>query len=117
MSNPQKYGPDFRERAVRLVFESRQPEESVKQAAYRVGTNLGANPGTVYNWAKAARTKPSSVSSPDSDPVARLAEVEAENAELRRANEILRLASTFFAAELDGQTVHSGATRRKKSLR
>ncbi len=105
MSNPHKYGPDFRERAVRLVFESRQPEESVKQAAYRVGTNLGANPGTVYNWAKAARTRPSSVPRTDSDPLARLAQVEAENAELRRANEILRLASTFFAAELNRSAV------------
>ncbi len=117
MNSPQKYEPEFSERAVRLVIESRQPEESAKQAAYRVGTNLGANPGTVYNWAKAARSRPASVPSTDSDPLARLAQVEAENAELRRANEILRLASTFFAAELDGQTVPSGVTRRMKSLR
>ncbi len=74
-------------------------------ALKRVAEKLGINPETLRNWVIAVEADTDSGSAAGKgtagDEAARLAELERENRELRRANEILRRASAFFAAELD----------------
>ena len=74
-----------------------------KSACQRVGEQLGIPGATLRNWFRsgvAGARSPRAVVVP-ADPVARVAELEKENRELRRANAILKSASAFFAAELD----------------
>jgi len=105
MSAPRKYDQEFRERAVRLYRERLQQRDDSKLAARRrVGVLLDVNPATLRNWVEDAE-RSEGVRSPAPSRVVESEEVRAlrrENAELRRANEILRTASAFFAqAELD----------------
>ena len=105
MSAPRKYDQEFRERAVRLYRERLQQRDDSKLAARRrVGVLLDVNPATLRNWVEDAE-RSEAVRSPAPSRVVESEEVRAlrrENAELRRANEILRTASAFFAqAELD----------------
>jgi transposase len=101
MAAPRKYPDELRDRAVRLVLDVKDDAGSVSAACTRVGEQLGINPDTLRGWVKQveidAGTRPG-VSTVDS---ARVKALEKENAELRRANAILRTASAFFAAELD----------------
>jgi transposase len=105
MSAPRKFDQEFRERAVRLYRERRQQHDDSKLAARRqVGVLLDLNPATLRNWVEDAE-RADGVRAPARSRVVESEEVRAlrrENAELRRANEILRTASAFFAqAELD----------------
>jgi|SRR4051812_32189055 transposase len=105
MSAPRKYDQEFRERAVRLYRERlEQHDESKLRARRQVGVLLDLNPATLRNWVEDAE-RAGGVRAPASARVAESEEVRAlrrENAELRRANEILKTASAFFAqAELD----------------
>ena len=105
MSAPRKYDREFWERAVRLYRERLQQHDDSKLAARRhVGVLLDLNPATLRNWVEDAE-RSEGVRSPAPSRVVESEEVRAlrrENAELRRANEILRTASAFFAqAELD----------------
>ena len=101
MSAPRKYPDELRDRAVRLVMDMKDDGGSVSSACTRVGEQLGINADTLRGWVKQveidAGIRPG-VSTADS---ARIKALEKENAELRRANAILRTASAFFAAELD----------------
>ncbi len=99
-----KYDQETRDRAVRMYQERRRdvPEESAIQARRRVGELLDIKPDTLRGWIERveidAGERPGVPSSVD----ARIKQLERENAELRRANEILKTASAFFAqAELD----------------
>lgn len=95
MSRPSKYSPEFRERAVRLARES---QNSISQVA----RDLGMHPETLRIWVRQDEAD-------DGSRADRLASAEREeltslrreNRELRRANEILKAASVFFARELD----------------
>jgi transposase len=101
MAAPRKYPDELRERAVRLVLDVKDDAGSVSAACTRVGEQLGINADTLRGWVKQAEIDSGArpgVSSADS---ARMRALEKENAELRRANAILRTASAFFAAELD----------------
>ena len=86
---------------MRLVLDVTDDAGSVSAACTRVGEQLGINADTLRGWVKQAEidagVRPG-VSTADS---ARIKALEKENAELRRANAILRTASAFFAAELD----------------
>ena len=104
MPAPRKYDQETRDRAVRMFQERRRdvPEESAIQARRRVGELLDIKPDTLRGWIERveidAGERPGIPSSVD----ARIKQLERENAELRRANEILKTASAFFAqAELD----------------
>jgi transposase len=101
MAAPRKYPEELRDRAVRLVLDVKDDAGSVSAACTRVGEQLGINADTLRGWVKQveidAGARPG-VSTADS---ARIRALEKENAELRRANAILRTASAFFAAELD----------------
>ncbi len=103
MPAPRKYPNELRERAVRLVAESREQDSglSLNQAVIRIGQRTGVNADTLRGWVKQAainRGERPGVTTADG---ARIKELERENHELKRANEILLAASSFFARELD----------------
>ena len=97
-----RYPVELRERAVRMVAEIRDEQESEWAAMTRVAELLGVGtPETVRKWVRQAEVDVGSrlgVTTEDSVEVKRL---KGENAELKRANAILKAASAFFAAELD----------------
>ena len=97
-----KYPDELRERAVRLVREVKsEPGASGKGACRRVGEQLGISAETLRGWVNRAEIDDGERSGVTSDTATRLAELECENRELRRANAILKSESAFFAAELD----------------
>lgn len=98
-----KYPPELRERAMRLVHEARKedPDLSVHQAVIRIGQRVGVNPDTLRGWVKQAQIDAGERPGTTTDDAQRIKQLEAEVRELKRANEILLAASSFFARELD----------------
>jgi transposase len=101
MAAPRKYPEELRERAVRLAVEARRDPVTRSGALRRIGEQLGINPETLRNWVTQAEIDEGHRPGTTTDDAARLAKLERENRELRRANAILKSASAFFAAELD----------------
>ena len=104
MSAPRKYPEEVRERAVRLVrdlVEDSDGDLSVTTACRRVGEQLGINTDTLRGWVKQAQVDAGQEPGLSTGERARIASLEREVRELRRANAILKTASAFFAAELD----------------
>lgn len=102
MAAPRKYGDELRERATWMAVEARQNPETKAGAIKRISDRLGMHPETLRNWVRQAEIDGGVRAGATTDDVKRLAELEQENRELKRANEILRTASAFFAAaELD----------------
>jgi transposase len=102
MAAPRKYPDELRERAIRLAVDARRDPATRSGALRRVGEQLGINPETLRNWVQQAEIDDGHRPGVTSEEARRIAELERENRELRRANEILRTASAFFAsAELD----------------
>ena len=103
MASGRKYPQELRERAVRLVVEARaeDPELSLQQAVLRIGPRVGVDPDTLRGWVSRIRSTPASGRASTSAEAARIRELEREVNELKRANEILLAASSFFARELD----------------
>ena len=102
MAAPRKYPDELRERATRMAVELRADPASKQGAIARVAEQLGMHPETLRNWVRQAEidggVRPGTMTS-DAE---RLAQLERENRELRRANEILKTSAAFFAAaELD----------------
>ena len=97
-----RYSPEVRERAVRLVREQ-APEHGSQWGAIRsIAEKIGCSGETLRNWLRQAERDAGERSGLTTDDRHRLGELERENRELRRANEILRKASAYFAqAELD----------------
>jgi transposase len=102
MSRASKFSLEVRERAVRLVYEQRAEHASQWAAVVSVAGKIGCTAQTLQNWVRRHERdagKPEGAPSTDAE---RLRQLERENRELKRANEILKLASAFFAqAELD----------------
>ena len=88
---------------MRLVQEARKedPELSVNQAVIRIGQRVGVNPDTLRGWVKQAQIDAGERPGTTTDDAAKIKQLEAEVRELKRANEILFAASSFFARELD----------------
>jgi transposase len=104
MPASRKYPDEMRERAARLVRErvADTPGLSVTRACRLVGEQLGINADTLRNWVKQGRIDDGEIPGTTTADARRIAELEKENRELRRANTILRQASAYFAqAELD----------------
>ena len=98
----QKFSPEVRERAVRLVREARGEHPSEWAAICANAAKLGSTAETLRKWLRQAERGGGKGAAPATDDRQRLKDLERENRELRRANEILRKASAFFAAaELD----------------
>jgi transposase-like protein len=99
-----RYAPEVRERAVRLVFEHQHEHASQWAAIVSVAAKVGCTPETLRGWVRQSEVNEGRRPGLRSDERERLKELERENRELRRANEILKSASLFFATELDGRT-------------
>ena len=97
-----KYTPEFRERGVRL-YRDQRPDYASDNAAYKaIASKLGCSPDTLRAWCVQAARDAGERDGMTSEEKARLKALERENKELRRANEILKKASAYFAqAELD----------------
>jgi transposase-like protein len=100
MKTSKRYPPELRERAVRLVFEHEAQYESQWAAIESIAPKIGCTTETLRRWVRQSERDAGRRAGVTSDERERLKALERENAELRRANEILRKA--FFAqAELD----------------
>jgi len=91
----------MRERAVRMVFEHQDQYDSQWAAISSVATKLGMTPETLRKWVRRAEIDEGQRPGLTTTERERLKELEKENKELRRANEILKAAAAFFGAELD----------------
>jgi transposase len=101
MPTPRKYPFELRERAVRMVFEVRQQTGERIGAIARVADQLGINRESLRNWVRQAEVDGGQRPGVTTAEQRRIAELEREVRELRRANEILKAASAYLAAELD----------------
>ena len=97
-----KFSPEVRERAVRLVQEHRGEYPSLWAAVESIAPKIGCVPQTLLEWVKRAEIDAGARPGTTTAEAQRIKDLERENKELRRANEILKTASAFFAqAELD----------------
>ena len=102
MSRPTKFSPEVQERAVRLVLEHQGEHESQWAAIRSVASKIGCTPESLRRWVRRAEVDQGKRPGVSSAEAQRVKELEREVKELRRANEILKVASAFFAqAELD----------------
>ena len=101
MSKATRYPPELRERAIRLVREHRDDHSSEWAAIQSIAGKLGMSPETLRLWVRRDAVDHGRRPGVTSVERERIGELERENRELRRANEILKAASAFFARELD----------------
>src|SRR4029450_2544459 len=105
MSRSSKFSPEMQERAVRMVEESRGEHESQWAAIRSVAAKLGCTTETLRRWVRQAEIDQGKRAGVPSSDAERILQLERENRELRKANEILKVASAFFAqAELARRT-------------
>jgi len=102
MKNQIRYSPEVKERAVRMVFEHEKEYSSQWAAISSIAPKIGCTPETLRTWIRQAERNQGIRPGMTSAERDRMKELERENRELRRANEIIRKAAAFFAqAELD----------------
>src|SRR4030095_10953365 len=102
MKTVPKYSPEVRERAVRMVFEHQAEHESQWAAIVSIAGKIGCTPESLPKWVGESERDQGNSAGLTSTEQERLKQLERENLELKRANEILRKAAAFFAqAELD----------------
>ena len=102
MGRPAKYPREMKERAIRLVVETKHEYDSEFVAIVSISKKLGIkSPETLRRWVRQAEIDGGDRPGRTSQELSEIRELKRENAELRRANEILKTASAFFAAELD----------------
>ena len=96
-----RYPAELRERAVRMVFETIEQTGERQGAVARVAHSLGIGVESLRNWVRQAEIDRGARAGLTTEERRRIVELERENRELRRANEILKSAAIFFGAELD----------------
>ena len=101
MTRSTRYPPELRERAMRLVREHRGEHPTEWAAIQSVAAKLGMTPETLRLWLRRDEVDRHQRPGVTGTERERIRELERENRELRRANEILKAASAFFARELD----------------
>ncbi len=103
MPAPRKYPQELRERAIRLVVEARTEEPSLSQAAAvsRIGPRVGVHVDTLRGWCKQADIEGGRSAGVTTTDAKTIKQLQHDVRELKRANEILLAASSFFARELD----------------
>ena len=107
MNKSKRFSSEVRERAVRLVQEYRGEYPSLWAAVESIAPKIGCVPSTLLDWVKRAEIDAGQRSGMSTAEAQRIKELEREVKELQRANEILKLASAFFAqAELDRRLKH-----------
>lgn len=98
-----RYPREVRERAVRLVREHAGEHDSEWAAMVSIAGKIGCTAETLRKWVRQAQVDGGSRPGTSTVDAERIKELERENRELRRSNEILKAASAFFARELDPQ--------------
>ena len=102
MNTSKRYSPEVRERAVRMVLEQQTEHSSQWATIQSIASKIGCTSETLRRWVRQTESDQDIRNGMTSDDRDRLKKLERENRELKRANEILRKASAFFAqAELD----------------
>ena len=103
MPAPRKYPDELRERSVRLVMEAmaEDPSLSLNAAVHRIAARVGVVPDTLRGWSKQHRVDTGHAPGTTTTDAKRIKDLEHEVRELKRANEILLAASSFFARGLD----------------
>lgn len=102
MAAPRKYSEELRERATRMALDARRDPATAAGAIKRIADQLGIHPEALRTWVRQAEIDGGLRSGTTTEDASRIAELEREVRELRRANEILRTSAAFFAAaELD----------------
>ena len=96
-----RYPSEQKERAVRMVQDLRRADPNDKGVISRVARQLGVGPESLRNWVNQVDVEEGHRSGMTETEVAELKELRKENRELRRANDILQAAASFFGAELD----------------
>jgi transposase len=102
MTRPSRFSPEVRERAVRMVLEHQEGHDSQWAAIVSIAEKIGCSAETLRHWVRQAERDQGRRPGLTTEERQRLKQLERENFELRRANEILKKASAYFAqAELD----------------
>lgn len=111
MNKSTKFSPEVRERAVRMVLEHRGEYPSLWTAVESIAPKIGCVPQTLLTWVQRHEIDTGVREGVTTADAQRMKELERENKELRRANEILKLASAFFAqSELDRKLKSRGTS-------
>ena len=96
-----RYPPELKERAVRMVKDLRQQDPGDKAVISRVARQLGVGDESLRAWIKQSEIDSGQRAGLSTEEQAELTRLRKENFELRRSNDILQAAATFFGAELD----------------
>jgi transposase len=103
MNKSKTYSPEVRQRAVRMVFEHEHEHTSQWATILSIAEKIGCSGETLRNWVRQAERDQGKRAGLSTDERARMKELEREVRELRRANEILRKASAYFAMAETGR--------------
>lgn len=105
MAALRKYSEELKERGTRMALDARRDPVTSRGAIKRIADQLGVHPEALRNWVRQAEIDGGVRPGTTTDDATRIVELERENRELKRANEILKTSAAFFAAaELDRKT-------------